>query len=636
MNRPRLGIDTGGTFTDVVYHDQEGRVRTHKLLSTPDNPARAIAEGVDALGAHHAALVHGTTVATNALLERRGAHTGLIITAGFEDILTLRRQARPHLYAFELVESPHVVSRKHVFGCAERVGPDGEILRDLTQAHLQIIGDWVEEQDFQAVAVCLLHAYQNSAHERRLGAYLRTRFPDVHVSVSHEVHNEFREYERCSTTAINAFVGPVMAGYLSALKSISTQTLIMQSSGGLCSSNFASAFPVNTLLSGPAGGVVGAIQAARELGFERVLTLDIGGTSTDVCLIDGVPYARASAVIDGLAVEVPSLDIETVGAGGGSIAWVDQGGALKVGPRSAGALPGPVCYARGGGEVTVTDAQLVLGRIAAARFLGGAMDVDKNAATFALEQLADRLQMSTLDTALGVIRVVNASMVRALKVVSVERGIDPRDCTLVAFGGGGGLHACEVADALQIRRVLIPEHPGLLSAVGLLSARPTRILGRTLMGAWGECGMNRAVKLVRELVVEAGMGHDWSAEVELRMRYFGQSFELSVGLDLERDSVESVRRAFEEEHEKLYGYRAPHDVELVAVRVRLQANSPQVDVTVDGPEVNLAEHSDGAIWRANLPDHFVGPLVIAEPTATTFVPEGWAGRLQGRSLVLER
>lgn len=635
MIRPRLGIDSGGTFTDVVYHDESGCIRTHKLLSTPENPSRAIADGIRFLAAHQAALVHGTTVATNALLERRGAHAGLITTAGFEDILTLRRQARPYLYAFELIENPHVISRENTFGCEERIGPMGDVIRELTEAHLHEIGDWVGEHDFHAIAICLLHAYQNAEHERRLGEYLCSRFPDLHISLSHQVHNEFREYERCSTTAINAFVGPVMSRYLSALTMTQEPPLIMQSSGGLCSTDFASLFPVNTLLSGPAGGVIGATRAAREIGIEKILTLDIGGTSTDVCLIDGQPRARASAVIDGLAVEVPAIDIETVGAGGGSVAWVDQGGALRVGPRSAGASPGPVCYARGGEEVTVTDAHLVLGRIAGERFLGGAMDVDLDAALVALEELARRLGVSTKDAGLGVVRIANASMVRALKVVSVERGIDPRDCTLVAFGGGGGLHACEVAEALQIRRVVIPEHPGLLSAVGLLAARPTRIVGRTLLSLWDESGMMRAKGLIQELIDEAQMEGQWSSEVELRLRYVGQSFELSVGFDGTSDCVESVAVAFENEHEKLYGYRAPHAVELVAVRVVLLAEAPE-HFALDTPDASFTEHNDGAVWRANLPDRFEGPLVIAEPTATTYVPEGWVGHRQGRSLVLER
>src|SRR5438309_3795431 len=485
LRRPRsgrlvlVGIDTGGTFTDVVAL-AGGRIRVAKIRSTPEDPSRAVGEGLRALGVapRSARLHYGTTVATNALLQRRGARVVLVTTAGFEDVIEIGRQVRPSLYALEPRRPPPLVPRARRLGVAERVLADGRVERSLERRAIVHLVKAVLRHRPEAVAVSLLHSYAAPRHERLLARAFAAR--GVHLTLSHRLVREHREYERTATVVVNAYVGPLMTRHLGTLARAAAGGLqVMQSSGGLVGARTAATEPVRTILSGPAAGVVGAAAAARLARVGRIVTLDMGGTSTDVSLVDGPLAYRTEATIDGLPVRVPALDIHTVGAGGGSLARLDAGGALRVGPESAGADPGPACYGRGSAP-TVTDANLVLGRLVETEFLGGAMRLDRARAERAIAPLARRLGRSVEATADGIVRVANAAMERALRVITVERGHDPRLFTLVAFGGAGALHAAELAAALGIRRVYVPRQPGLLSAWGVLAAEGVRDYGRTL------------------------------------------------------------------------------------------------------------------------------------------------------------
>ncbi|RAL22955.1 5-oxoprolinase [Lujinxingia litoralis] len=664
----RIGVDTGGTFTDVVMPREQGRLRVHKLLSTPADPSEAIGAGVAALaGASPAGfeLVHGTTVATNALLERRGARLALVITAGFEDVLWLGRQARPDLYALHVKMPEPVLARPDVIGVRERLGAAGEVIEALSPAEVARVVEEVASLGVDAVAVCTLHAWANPAHEQQLARALREHPAGWHVSASHEISGAFREFERASTASINAYVGPLMARYLERLRRRvpGARTLeVLLSHGGRADVSFAAAQPVHTVLSGPAGGVVGALDAAREVGIERIMTLDMGGTSSDVCLVDGELEVREDAVIDGLSMVVPVIDIVTVGAGGGSIAYRDAGGALRVGPRSAGASPGPACYGRGGSEPTVTDAHLALGTLRSDRFLGGEMALDTRAAREALAALAAELDTDGEVLARGVLAIADAAMARALKVVSLERGHDPRDFTLVGFGGAGGLHACRLAEALSMRRVLIPQHPGLLSARGMLGARRRRFYRRTLLASLDRVLASEAAlrEMLQRLEARArddlGSSPDEGLELgwEAGLRYQGQSFEIVVPVSWCADArvLDDPREAFEAEHERLYGYRAAREIELVGLRLGASLGAPAwpeelasagdaralAAATTTGVDFGQGPEETRIVEREWLKEgqRLKGPVIITEYSATTVVPRGWELRVQRSHLVLER
>ncbi len=523
-----LGIDVGGTFTDAVLLTEDGALRTAKVPTERRQEASVVAAaravGASAVGR----FTHGTTVATNALLERKGARTAFVATEGFEHLLQLGRQTRAHLYRLCEPNPEPLVPLERCHGVRGRIGPDG-VLEPLDL-------DSLPELDAEAVAVCLLFSFRDPSHERAVAEELRRRLPGAHVVASHEVSPEFREYERASTTAVDAYLGPVSARYLGALAGASAaaglpEPLVMRSSGGVASVAEAAAHPSLILVSGPAGGVVGAGLVAAQAGFENAIAFDMGGTSTDVCLIAGGRAERsAERKVGGLAVRLPTVDIHTVGAGGGSIVWVDAGGALRVGPESAGAEPGPACYGKGGARPTVTDANLLLGRLP--RQLPGGIELDWDAAERALAEV---------DPA-DVVAVVDAEMTRALRLVSVERGHDPRDFALVAFGGAGPLHACALADELGIETVLVPDAAGVLSALGLVASEERRDHVRSYLRPVAEVG-------------------DLPAEGEADLRYAGQSFELTVRLGPELE--ESFHRA----HEERYGYAdRDRQVELVAVR----------------------------------------------------------------------
>ena len=575
-----LGIDVGGTFTDAVLLE-DGRIATAKV-PTAASQEESVLEAARAVGAAGLErFTHGTTVATNALLERKGARTAFVGTEGFEHLLHLRRQTRASLYRPCVHHPEPLVPLERCHGVHERIGPDGVLTQlDLTS---------LPEIDADAVAICLLFAFRDPSHEQAVARELRRRLPKAHVVASHEVAPEFREYERASTTAADAYLGPVTAGYLRALAGRCVEAglpepLVMRSSGGVATVEEALAHPSWILVSGPAGGVVGASLVAGLAGIDNAISFDMGGTSTDVCLIEGGQVERSTERhVGGLPVRLPSVDIHTVGAGGGSVAWRDAGGALRVGPESAGARPGPACYGKGGVRPTVTDANLLLGRLPAE--LPGGLILDSHAAERALDGL---------DPA-AVVDVVNAEMLRALRVVSVERGQDPRDFALVAFGGAGPLHACALADELGIGTVLVPDAAGVLSALGLVASDERK---------------DHVTSYVRPLS-EAGALPD---EGEADLRYRGQSFELTVPLG--PDLAESFHRA----HEERYGY-ADRDrpLELVAVRTADVRPGPPVDLPPSAP------------LRVK------GPAVLGLPGATCWVPPGWEGDRDGNStLILTR
>ncbi|MBN8729015.1 MAG: hydantoinase/oxoprolinase family protein [Acidobacteria bacterium] len=542
----RIGIDAGGTFTDFVLLHEDGRVEVFKLPSSRQAPHEVIRGGIArarSLGVWRPEVVHGSTVATNALLERKGARTAFVTTAGFEDMLVIARQNRRELYNLMPRQPARLVPEALCFGVRERTLYDGTVHEPLEVAGLR---RKLERAGVESVAICLLHSYRNPKHEKALLRELREL---GYVCASHEISPEFREYERASTTVVNAYVGPLMNDYLSRLGGLS----IMQSNGGFLTAREARKQAVRTILSGPAGGVVGALEMARRSGFTRILGFDMGGTSTDVSLCDGAPRETVEAYVDGLPVRVPMLDIHTVGAGGGSIARVDAGGLLRVGPESAGADPGPACYGRGE-ECTVTDAQVALGRIKPEQFLSGGMAIHPHRAQEAVERIAKQLGLPWEQAAAGILRVANANMERAIRAVSIERGHDPREYTLVAFGGGGGLHACDLAAGLGMRTVLVPRFAEALSALGMLMADNVRDY------ATGVLGMSDFEPYFRQLEARAarelrGARLERSADV----RYAGQSYELTIpwGGD------------FHAEHKRVYGYAdASRAVEVVTLRVR--------------------------------------------------------------------
>jgi N-methylhydantoinase A len=684
----RLGVDTGGTFTDFVWLDENGRFHIHKQLSTPADPAQAILNGIAHLGVgEQSAITHGSTVATNALLERRGARTALITTAGFEDVLEIGRQHRPDLYALVPQKPPPLVPRQWRFGVAERVSAQGDILQPLDPASLGPILAALAAEQIESVAICLLFSFLRPDHERQIqeavascrwpvagGSSLATGYRPpatsnqppaitLHISLSSDILPEYREYERTSTTVINAYVAPLMGRYLARLAAeVAPRRLaVMQSSGGVISAATAGEQAARTALSGPAGGVVGARFVCEQVGFSDLITFDMGGTSTDVALCNGRLPTTTEGEIADMPLRLPIIDIHTVGAGGGSLAHLDAGGALHVGPQSAGAEPGPVCYGRitsnqqpatsNQSPVTVTDANLVLGRLDADHFLGGEMRLDEAASRAALSELAGQMAADSPEMAAwGVIQVANANMERAIRRISVERGHDPRRFTLVAFGGAGPLHACELAEALQIPRVLIPGVPGVLSALGMLAAAPTRDYSQTVMeqvagGKWPVAGgpwleekfAPLAARARAEMAAEGYEVADVALRTSLDMRYAGQSHELTVDYEAGADPIARFHAA----HQARYGYaQAEAGVEIVTVRVTAVVAIPPPHLPKAEPgeaDPSAAHLGEKAVWfagqpqRASLynrdqlrPGHqFSGPAVIFQYDTTAVIPPDW-------------
>ena len=643
----RVGVDVGGTFTDLVALSG-GRVVTAKVPSTPRDQSEGVMRALEAVEAGAVtAFAHGMTVATNALLERRGARTALVTTEGFRDLIELARQDRPALYDLAERRPEPLVPRELRFTVRERMGPEGEIV-PLDDDSLREAVERLRDAEVEAVAVCLLFAFLHPEHERRVGEAVREALGDVHVSLSSEVLPEFREYERFSTTVADAYLAPRLAAYLERLAGAAEEAgvpapLVMQSSGGVLDVRAAAEQAAGCVLSGPAGGVVGAAHVARASGRDDVLTFDMGGTSTDVApVVAGEASTTTESVVAGVPIKLPMVDVHTVSAGGGSIAWADPGGALRVGPQSAGADPGPAAYGKGGEEPTVTDANVLLGYLGDGAELGGELRIERDRAERALAGLGDALGLDALETALGVVRVANAEMGRALRVISVERGLDPREFALVAFGGAGGLHACALAEELAIPALLVPRAGGVLSALGLAMSDVRVDAVRPLLGgADPEAAFAEMEERAREEL------EDPELRRRADLRYRGQSFELTV----EAGDLEAVEARFAEAHERRYGYRMEGEaVELVNARLvatqpverpELSEPEPEGDeragtraASFDGQWVEVPVLRRGGMGEGTRVE---GPAIVEFPEATCVVRPGWSGAVDGAgTLVLER
>jgi N-methylhydantoinase A len=566
-----IGVDTGGTFTDFVFKDGE-RWGVYKLLSTPRNPAEAVLKGLQHIaGAKAKHIVHGSTVATNAILERKGVKTALITNKGFEDIIEIGRQNRSRLYDLAYRKEPHIVPKELRFGVKERALCTGEILEDLDVEGAKHILQKIREAKAESVAVCLLYSYLAPAHEKTLGDLVEAL--NIPVSLSHDILSEFREFERTSTTIINAYVSPKMKGYVSYLGDAlgkEDSLRVMQSNGGSISAATAMNESVRTILSGPAGGAVGAYEIGKVAGFDKIISFDMGGTSTDVSLMDKQLSLTLESEISGYPVKVPMIDIHTVGAGGGSVAYMDLGGSLKVGPESAGADPGPICYGKGD-RITVTDAHLYLGRLIPEHFLGGSMRLQTDKLEPYFNRMAKDLGLSTVELAEGILSVANTAMEKAIRVISVERGFDPREFTLFTFGGAGGMHAAYLAKLLSIPKVLVPNSPGILSAIGMLMADIIKDYSLTVMLNQFNTDAEKLSKLfhglegkgTEDLISEGIEERNIILERYLDMRYEGQSYEIIVPFN--NDFIDD----FHGLHEKQYGYRnQDKTVEIVNLRLR--------------------------------------------------------------------
>lgn len=689
--RIRVSADVGGTFTDIVVLDERGNVRMRKIPSTPPDFERAVLEAVaellqasDESGASVTEVAHGTTVATNAVLEQRGARTALITTKGFRDVLELRRVRAPLNYDLFFDKPPALVERGRRYELTERMSASGEVLVPVDESELEGLRKRLEKEEVESVAVCLLHAYAFPEHERRLGRFLREQLPGIPVSLSSEVLPERKEYERTATTAVNAYVRPLMRHYLSALRQglremrIDAPLLIMQSGGGLTPESDAAQRPVFVLESGPAAGVLAARFTAQRLGLDDVITLDMGGTTAKAAMIEGGKIAynpeyevgaslSASSRLmggGGELIRVPSIDIAEVGAGGGSIAYLDGAGGLRVGPRSAGAVPGPTCYGRGGTEPTLTDANVVLGYIRAGRLADGQVTIDVEAARRAVhDHISEPLELDLLAAAEGIHRIANARTMRALREVSTERGRDPRDFALMAFGGSGPIHAAGLAAELAIRRVIVPPLPGLFSALGLLYSgvehheiRSCLLTGDGLTGASLEELRDDMQRSMLAQFAEEGYP---AAEVEMSssvdVRFKGQTSEIRVAVGdggFTDAAVNALCTTFEKEHERLYGHRSDPDspVEVVAVRLVGRAAVSTTDANLASTaeftvrEPRRAAYFGGAtgvidtpvLVRKDVTEATDGPLLVDEYDSTIVVPPDWRVQLDEReNLILE-
>ena len=678
----RVGVDSGGTFTDLcLFDDDSGRVEVWKVPSTPDDPSRGIAEGTsEAVGRVGARLAeigyfgHGTTVATNALIQLRGVRTGLIATDGFRDLLEIGRQKRPDLYDMQADKPQVLVSRDLRLGVAERVRHDGQVEVALDETGLRAAAETLRDAGVQAVAICFLYGFLRPAHEQRAREIVSEILPDAFVSTSHEVAPEFREFERMSTAVVNAYLGPVMRRYIDRLGArlaedgLTAAPHLTQSNGGVIGFDQAARLPVRTVLSGPSTGVVAAQALGAMVGIPELITFDMGGTSTDVALLSGGQCRLASeAVVHGYPIKAPMLDIHTVGAGGGSIAFIDSGGLLKVGPRSAGADPGPVCYGRGNQEPTVTDANVVLQTLNPTHLLGGRMAVRQDLARAAIERLAGPLGLDVMATAQGIVSVVTANMARAIRVISVQRGYDPRDYTLVAFGGAGPLHAARLARELDIPRVLVPRNPGILCAMGLLLTDLRADFASTTLLTLGAGAVAPVEAAFGGLAARAG---DWFAAEHIPpearrttrtvdMRYAGQNYELPIPMPdgaIGTATMDALAAAFDAAHRRMYGFAAEGEtVQLVTMRVEAAGVVPKAafqprpvgppdpaDARIGVREVWLPEA--GGFVRCPVfdrdrlaPGHRLpGPAIVEQMDATTVIPPGMTATVEPYgNLILE-
>lgn len=651
-----VSVDTGGTFTDFIY-DDNGNIKIHKRLSTPDDPSRAVIEGLRSiLGEEKADLIHGSTVATNAILEGKGSRTILITNKGFEDVIEIGRQNRHKLYDLNYKRQKHLVPSERRFGIDGRIMPDGKILEPLNEEEIERLANKLSKMNVESIAITLLYSFLYKDHEKRVGEILsRTGLP---LSISHEIMSEFREFERTSTTVVNAYVMPIMKKYISRLEGAGeiVKLSIMQSNGGRISSSTAMKEPVRTILSGPAGGAVGAFEIGKKAGFNKLITFDMGGTSTDVSLMEGGLPFSVEAGIASYPLKVPMIEIHTVGAGGGSIARLDDGNALKVGPESAGADPGPICYGKGK-EITVTDANLLLGRLIPENFLGGDMSLDIESVRKAFERLSEKTGISPVELAQGICTIANTEMERAIRVISVERGFDPGEFTLVSFGGAGGLHAMFLAQLLNIPKVLIPKNPGILSAMGMLLADIIKDYSLTVMLENKETDyMNLSSQFedleeraLTEMSIEGIEKEEVIMEYYLDMRYSGQSYELIVPFDREYE------RNFHIAHEKRYGYKNEgKPIEIVNLRLKARGllDKEQLEEILE-PTSEIPSDAyigikevvfDSAVHKAKLYQReklkygnvITGPAIIAEYSSTTVLPPKTSTRVDSyENLVVE-
>ncbi|WP_319496716.1 hydantoinase/oxoprolinase family protein [uncultured Cohaesibacter sp.] len=634
----RIGVDSGGTFTDIcLFEEETGRLEIWKLSSSPDDPSRAIAQGVvegleqvDATAGDLGFLGHGTTVATNALIELRGVKTGLLISDGFRDLLELGRQKRPSLYDMNVDKPEQLVTRDLRRQVPERLKSDGTVDLPLDVEALKKEVQLLGEQDVKSVAICFLYGFLNTEHEALAKKVVSEMLPDVFVSTSHEVAPEFREFERLSTTVVNAYLGPVMKRYIQKLRErldevgLKVAPQLTQSNGGVIGFDAAANLPVRTVLSGPSTGVVAAQEIGKMAGFPNIITFDVGGTSSDVALLqNGICNLTGEADVHGYPIKAPMLDIHTVGAGGGSIAHVDSGGLLKVGPRSAGAYPGPVCYGNGNEEPTVTDANIVLQTLNPVEILGGRMKVRRDLALAAVQRLADQLGLGVMETADGILQVVTANMAKAIRVISVQRGHDPRDYTLMAFGGAGPLHAARLAHELDISRMIIPLTPGALCALGLL-----------LTDLRADFAISRLTELTEESLaaVEAGFGElsvqalDWFAtdnipedrRKEIRtvdMRYAGQNYELSVTVPagpITLDTFKKLEEGFEAVHKQRFGFIAKGEkIQLVTLRLEAIGEVKKAKLQSypkEGTSPDAAKIDERGVWMKSEGDFVTCPV----------------------------
>lgn len=633
----KIGVDTGGTFTDIIVFEQN-HIKVHKILSTPENPSRAIVSGVEDLLddlSQIESLIHGTTVATNALLERKGALTALIITKGFEDIVEIGRQNRAELYDLFWEKPPPLVNRELRIGVNERMDFRGEVLNDLKINKDELV-DLLERFGVESVAISLLNSHANHEHEEQLENILKGE-TDIPVSRSSLIIPEYREYERTSTTVINAYLVPVVRNYMRSLREKLGRyyLYIMQSNGGVITPDQASDEPVKILTSGPAGGVVGACEVASVTGISNIITYDMGGTSTDISLVEGEPGFTTQCVIDGLPVSVPMINVSTIGAGGGSIAYIDEGGILKVGPESAGADPGPACYGKGS-LPTVTDANVVLGRIDPEWFLGGRMTIDRDRSFDAINTLnRGGENMTVEELAEAVIKVANSNMEKALRVISIGKGHDPRDYALVSFGGAGGLHACELASSLEISKVVFPVNPGVLSAMGMLMAEFFKDYSTSCLSMYDTDGVDKVLQGFEELLERAKndfTGKDISFLRFVDMRYKGQSHELTV------DYSNNFITEFHDMHAKRYGYMKKNSpVEFVNARLRAVIPGEKINIPLlEREKTSIGHLKRKVMYNGSYVDTdvyrrdefysgfgFNGPAIVLEDTSTLFIPVGY-------------
>jgi N-methylhydantoinase A len=670
-----VGVDVGGTFTDFcLFNRTTNEMVVHKVPSTPDDPSRAIFEGLASVKAQHGIrsedishFAHGTTIATNALIQRAGGRVAMITTGGFRDLIEIGRQIRPRIYDLKADAPEPIVRRQLRFEVRERIGPKGEVITPLRKEEIDRVVEAIASSEVDCCAVCLLFSFLNGDHERQIGAALRERLPELHISLSSEVQPEFREYERFSTTVLNSFLQPKVTGYIQRLKSTLAGEArraaigISQSAGGLMDINRASELPIRTVLSGPAAGVVGAVAVAARSLERNLITLDIGGTSTDVCLIEnGVESMAYGRDIADFPVRLPSIDIHTVGAGGGSIAFIGPDELLKVGPISAGAVPGPACYSRGGTKPTVSDANVILGRLPET-LVGGGMTLDRTAAEDAVRPLAKRLNLDLHETALGILRIMTSNMVRAIRAVSIERGYDPRDFSLMPFGGAGGVHAVDVARELSIGRILVPVSPGILCAEGVaLSDMKESFVTTCRTPLDGDFGALNAV-----LDSLSGAAHAWFRQVgaegqleaaaSLDMRYVGQNYELAVSLDGRPGGIaerSELQKRFFETHQSKYGHfdeLAP--IEVVNVRLTARIIGQKLSQSWYRPAATTQEDYVADVWfdlngpvkskvmargRLTSGQVIAGPTIITQFDSTTVVPPGCVATIDcAHNIVIE-